>query len=194
MNFMHRILHLFACMILGHTVIAQVSLILTPAANEDPTLKCYEFQMTSTEALKNHRIGSQNIRLYYDSSKGKLNLEKSISLLSSDEYYFGITQHLKDLDASGVGTLPFEKSLGFINAAMVLNNTLTGGISFDPSSTIAIAQFCFEIETSTTGSDIPLAFASSEKTASYGRAFNEISAISKEDQLINVHVLAYIVE
>ncbi len=173
---------------------AQVTLGLHAMPSDDSMTKCYSFSIKSSESLANHKIGSQNIRLFYDSSKGTLSTEASKLLLDEDEYYFGINQHVTDLNAKGVGAIPFESTLGFINAAIVLNDMSRGGQAFNKDLKIAVAQFCFDLNAENTAGDIPLMFADIELTADYGRAFNELSALNSTDALVSVKIESFSIE
>lgn len=136
-------------------------------------------------------LASQNYRLFYDASAGHFLEDSSALLLPTDMYTYNIVQHLRGLDASGMGEIPFESSLGFINAAIILNDVRAGGQKLnEQSSRQPIASFCF-MKTRDSITPMQIILARESATSSYGRAFIEIAQLSGSGQLSSLPIRSY---
>lgn len=141
---------------------------------------CYNIQLASA-ALTDFNLAGQNYRLYYDTGNFRFNKTSSQSLLPKNKYSpLVIKDNLTGIDATGVGTLPFESSLGFLNIGTDLNDTQNGGIILPSSGEwISTAQICFDFvgdETSFyTTTKTELFWARPELTATYATAYLEVA-------------------
>ena len=109
----------------------------------------------------------------------------------NDAYQLRLVQHKEDIDASGVGELPYESSLGFINYSIVLQDLKSGGLSMDfKGEWMTITNFCFEA-VDPEGS-IHVSLAREPLTAPYGRAFIELSAIDNAQNISSLKVQSFI--
>ncbi len=106
---------------------------------------CYEIQLASAD-LRDLNLAGQNYRLYYDTEKFRYNPNSSQSLLPMDKYTPLVTKDdLTAINASGIGILPFEENLGFLNIGLDLNDVQNGGIVLPTSGEwVNTAQLCFD--------------------------------------------------
>ena len=92
-------------------------------------------------------LADQNYRVFYDSKVLKLKDEQCESALP-DKQYSAIKIHEKHehVSATAVGSLAFERDLGFTNFSIELNDDLRGGIFLDADQGwTKIATLSFEV-------------------------------------------------
>lgn len=140
------------------------------------TQVCYDVQLRSSD-LSQINLGGQNYRLYYDASVLSLDEEKSTSLLPDEDYTpLMLKDDIQGADANGVGDLPYESNLGFLNFGIDLNNTATGGIDLPTNGDwVTTARVCFQVKEDLDLSDPILHWAREELTKDYATAFVEVS-------------------
>lgn len=133
-------------------------------------------------------LASQNYRLFYDAKSLRLIKTRDRLLLPDNFFTYNLVQHTEDVDASGVGSLLFEKNLGFINATVILNDSNGGGLPINKKGgTQDVLQLCFEPIDS--GRSVIL--ARNPLTASYGRAFVEVGQLDKAGKISTVPIEQY---
>lgn len=140
------------------------------------TEACYDVQLRSSD-LSQINLGGQNYRLYYDASVLSLDEEKSMSFLPDEDYTpLMLKDDIQGADANGVGSLPYESSLGFVNFGIDLNNTTTGGIDLPVNGDwVTTARVCFQVKENLDLSEPILHWAREELTKEYATAFVEVS-------------------
>ena len=164
------------------------SMVRIHESSSDETEACYDIQILFKGEPAS--LASQNYRIFYN-AKALIFLEDKSQLhLSSDLYTYNVVQHLSDVDASGVGPLKFEGSLGFINTAVILNDRRSGAASLkDDSQWKPVMSLCF----SKTGTDTPeIVLARKSLTAPYGRAFVELSQVNSNGEISSLQIDDYI--
>lgn len=157
--------------------------------DDDKSVACFSVEITGQQP--GMRLASQNHRLFYNSSNMTLQ-EHTLQLNSGpEEYQVKLVQHLKGIDASGIGQIPFEQNLGFINYSIVLKDLQNGGISLDFENKWAkISSMCFEVKDK--AEDMRVTLARNDLTAEYGKAFIELSAMDSAKNISSVKVSNYI--
>jgi len=102
-----------------------------------------------------------------------------------------VVQANHDIDASGVGPLPFEGHLGFINATVLLNDIRLEGLTLDrEKGWTPTVQLCFDMAKEVDRPHIVL--ARKDLTKSYGRAFVELSIVDKFDAIQSLAIEKYL--
>lgn len=150
---------------------------------------CYNVEL-SYQSEHSSKLASQNYRIFYDASTAKFNRETSQLLLSDDDYLFSVVQTNHDIDASGVGPLSFEDHLGFINATVLLNDIRLDGQLLDQASGwTPTVRLCFDPTEDSINPEIVL--ARKDLTASYGRAFVELSVVDQFDAIQSLSIQQY---
>ncbi len=135
-------------------------------------------------------LASQNYRIFYSSGTLKYMDNQSSMLLPDDYYTYNVVQHMTQVDASGIGDLAFEDNLGFINTAIILNNSRTGGLELrEDDQWLPIIELCFE-KVSDDG-NMEIILARKELTAPYGRAFIELSQLGVSGEIIGLPIDVY---
>lgn len=141
---------------------------------------CYEIQLASAQAA-DFNLAGQNYRLYYDASSLQYNEEASKSLLSPAQYTAAITKdNLFNIDASGIGVLPFESHLAFLNIGIDLSDVENGGLNLPASQEWQSSmQICFDVlqqsETNELTYKKEIYWARVALTDAYATAFVEIA-------------------
>lgn len=150
---------------------------------------CYILELKLEEEQKVF-LASQNYRLFYNASEMKYRPDLSSLILSEENYDLRIVQDLTGIDASGVGVLPFESNLGFINATIVLMGSSHTGTSLrGPDIPVEIGQFCFEpIKPK---AEPKIVFARKNYTSAYGRAYSEISIFNLDQNVSTLNITHY---
>lgn len=135
-------------------------------------------------------LASQNYRLFYDASSLKFDEERSQLTTSSEDYTFNVVQQNHGIDASGIGPLSFEKKLGFINATVLFKDIrLDGQRLKEGQGWTSIVRFCFESIGDEASKQVIL--ARKDLTASYGRAFVELSIVDQTDAITSLPITSY---
>ena len=148
-------------------------------STDNPT--CYNIEL-DYQADNPSKLASQNYRIFYDSRLSTFDKGASNLLLPNDDYSFSVVQTNHDIDASGVGPLPFEEHLGFINASVLLNDNRLDGLTLDKEvGWTPTVQLCFELADNVDRPHIVL--ARKDLTFSYGRAFVELSVVDRFDAI-----------
>ena len=152
-------------------------------------LSCYDVQLNYHGDEVS--LASQNYRLFYDAMHLDFEEEKSTMFLPSDQYTFNVIQHNDGVDASGIGGLPFEEHLGFINATVIFNDPRFSGLKLKSDEQwVSVIQFCFQqIEKGVSGQ---IVLARESKTAAYGRAFVELSLADANGSIATLPIAKYI--
>lgn len=156
--------------------------------DDGETHKCYnlELNFSGEQAV----LASQNYRLFYDASSISLMDTIVDMFLPEEQYTFSIIQHNDGVDASGIGKLEFEKTLGFVNATVILNDPRYGGYDLlDNQLWQPIVKFCFQIVDDMIPAKIIL--ARDELTATYGRAFVELSVADSNGSIQPLPISKY---
>ncbi len=149
---------------------------------------CYDAELnyTGDEAS----LASQNYRLFYDARNLAFDEEHSHLTTTSENYSFNVVQQNHDIDASGIGSLPFEKNLGFINATVLLNDTRSKGqLLKEGQGWTPIVRFCFISTSEDNNGQVIL--ARKDLTASYGKAFVELSIVDQSDAIKALPITSY---
>lgn len=149
---------------------------LTSISQNIQTEICYDVQLRSAE-LSEINLGGQNYRLYYDASVLSVDEEKSVSLLPLQDYTpLMLNENIYNVDANGVGDLPYESTLGFLNFAIDLNNVSSGGIYLPNNGEwITTSRICFKVLAEVDLSVPILHWAREDFTKTYATAFVEVS-------------------
>ncbi len=149
--------------------------------------QCIDLQV-SNESSEMIHLSSQNYRMYYGSANLSL-IEESMSLnLPEEIYQLKLVQHVSGVDAQGRGALDFDNNLGFINFSIVHNNIKQKGSELSKDA-LSIVEMCFSVEDPSEPMSIVL--AREETTAAYGRAYIELSAQNKVNELKSTEISQY---
>ena len=149
---------------------------------------CYDLQLNYHG--EDVSLASQNYRLFYSSASLKFLEKESNIFLPSTQYTFNVVQHNEGVDASGIGDLAFENNLGFINATIIFNDPRAEGYKLkDNGEWSPVLHFCFEPKESEQKREIIL--ARQGVSASYGRAFVELSSVDKKGVINPLHIDVY---
>lgn len=149
---------------------------------------CYDVQLdyTGDEVA----LASQNYRLFYSSASLKFLEKESDIFLPKSQYTFNVVQHNEGVDASGIGDLGFEDNLGFINATIIFNDPRSEGFKLEENGQWAsILHFCFQPIDNNVKREIIL--ARQDMSASYGRAFVELSLVDKKGIINSLDIADY---
>jgi len=105
-------------------------------------MACYNVNLT-TARDQSFILGNQRYQLYYNSGVGLF--VSGTSLLGSDFQQLSLQQStpLENIDATGVGDLPFESDLGFINFRIQLGDDQVGSSVTISTDTTIVAELCF---------------------------------------------------
>jgi len=115
---MKKILSILLCS-LAFTLGAQYNTDVRISPSGD-SQDCYNVEL-DYQAENSSKLASQNYRIFYDSRLSTFDKEASQLLLPEEDYAFSVVQTNHDVDASGVGPLPFEGNLGFILSHMAVH-------------------------------------------------------------------------
>ena len=143
----------------------------------NPKLSCYDIQLASADGV-GFNLAGQNYRLYYDAEQFRFNPEKMSSRLIEYQYSpLIIKDNLMDIDATGLGVLPFENHLGFVNLGTDLDDLAEGGITLPASGEwVSTAQICFDYVGATAATPkMQIVWARAELTALFATAYVEIA-------------------
>lgn len=106
---------------------------------------CYDVQLRSSTG-DNYGLAGQNYRFYYDNSLA--DYISGSKVLDSNYGPFTLVQDLGPVDATSSSTnLGFESTLGFVNYAIDLFNTNTGGAFID-GDWLTTSNVCFSVQQS----------------------------------------------
>ena len=175
-------------LIMVHSAFAQKTDIRLNESKSEQGVLCYDAELnyTGDEAS----LASQNYRIFYDASTLKFDEEHSHLTTVSEDYTFNVVQQNHGIDASGIGSLAFEKELGFINATVLFKDPRLAGQKLkEGQGWTSIVRFCFE--SSGEQSDKQVILARKELTASYGRAFVELSIVDQSDAITSLPIASY---
>lgn len=172
---MNRFFTLCATMcILASVGSAQIAIDLV-SATERPA-QCYTILMTNDgEDLV---LEGQNYRLYYNAAAATIDPATVTSLLPADLYAdLVVKQDISHVDASGFGTLAFERDLGLLNFHIDHKTSKGRGLVMESGSAYEIAELCFD---QPIDSQRDIVWAQRGVTHTYATAFNEVSLISTD--------------
>jgi len=166
---------------------AQVSadIRLEQSSQSDKRL-CYNIDVRQTTSNDAIMLAGQNFRLFYSSGSLELNESSWKMSLSEDGYTSNLVQHRKNVDASKVGVLDFDKDLGFINATIILNGTNSRGEMLQKNQWVTLSEMCFDIENDELSKRIVL--ARPDLTSGYGRAFMELSYVDVDGSIQSINI------
>ena len=118
-------------------------------------------------------LGSQNLRIFYNTAAIKLNKELSKSSLNAHLYSpIKFVESIEDINADQVNQLSFDANLGFSNLSIDLQDLRNGGTAITPEWT-KIATLSFNIIDMEKNPEI--VWARTSKTDQYATAFVEVS-------------------
>ncbi len=140
-------------------------------------LSCYDIQLASPDKI-DFNLAGQNYRLYYNAEEFQFNSEKMNLHLPVQQYSpMIIKDDLANIDATGMGEVPFERHLGFLNLGSDLEDLSNGGIVLPSSGEwVSTVQICFNyLGDSELIPNMELVWAREEKTSSLATAFVEIA-------------------
>ncbi len=137
-------------------------------------------------------LAGQNYRIYYPSSKLKLNRKDSKSQLSSQKYsdllFTGIKENVR---ANGQGAIDFDEDLGFANFSVQLLDYQKGGASVSHrDGWVTIATLKFDIVDDF--EKVSMVWGREGLSASYATAFVEIAEWKAPLQTREVNIEEYI--
>ncbi len=185
---MKKILSILLCS-LAFTLGAQYNTDVRISPSGD-SQDCYNVEL-DYQAENSSKLASQNYRIFYDSRLSTFDKEASQLLLPEEDYAFSVVQTNHDVDASGVGPLPFEGNLGFINASVLLNSNRLEGLTLaKEKGWMPTIQLCFELAEDVDRPHIVL--ARKDLTISYGRAFVELSVVDQFDSVQSLIIENYL--
>ena len=118
-------------------------------------------------------LGSQNLRVYYNTNALKLNTEYVKSSLTLERYSaLKIVEQYENINADDVNQLKFDNNLGFVNISIELLDMIHGGERIN-SDWSAIAVLAFDIVD--TKKPAELVWAREGRSNEYATAFVEVS-------------------
>lgn len=144
--------------------------------------------MLKSDNLNALSLSSQNYRMYYNVDNLSLDESSLAMQLPDDKYQIKLVQHVPGIDASGIGLLPFEKNLGFINLSIVHNNVAVPGIALN-SEGLPIADMCFSVKD--WNKPMSVVLAREDMTSAYGRAYIEVSSLDADKAFVPIKIKAY---
>lgn len=121
-------------------------------------------------------LGGYNMRLYYNSEKLDL-IEKNVqSLLSNTKYTnINIDNHLRDVNVTGYGKIPYSDNLSFISFSSNLKSLSTEGQRLESMDEwVSIASLDFRVMESFKDEEV-ITLAREDRTDSYATAFIEMT-------------------
>ena len=152
---------------------------------------CYNVQLKPNGTMPIN-LGGQNYRLYYNSSLAYMT--SVTSLLPSQYGALTLVQDMKDMDATGYGTLSFEATLGFLNFFIDLNDVQNGGVEIPMGQWHSTARICFQVEEEVMSDpDVCLeaVWGREGLTDSYATAFNQISRWDAPNRTVPTNIINY---
>ena len=104
-------------------------------------MACYNINLTS--GAESFALGSQRYQLFYNSGVGSF--VSGTSLLGSEFQNLSLqaSTPVENVNASGVGDLPYEDDLGFINFTIQLGDDGLGSSVIISGAPTSVAELCF---------------------------------------------------
>lgn len=157
---------------IGGILDAQLSVntAIRPSKSSTPTEECYELLVQASE--QDVPLSTQSYRLYYDASGLRFLRQRTSTVLDAQSYTPpNVLQAIHNANATGFGTLDFDKNIGFIN--LVINHLEGKQPTTIPSGQWQnTARICFE----PIGEQKQIVWARSPVTNGYATAFTSIGA------------------
>jgi hypothetical protein len=149
---------------------------LEPMTISPNSKACFDVQLRSAQP-QDLNLAGQNYRLYFDASILKYNEDFSVSYLPTDDYTaLTLNQEILGADATGIGTLPYEGNLGFLNFSMDLSDTENGGIILPADGEWKnTTRICFDLVNHDEPPSKGIHWARPELTDHYATAFVEVA-------------------
>ena len=140
-------------------------------------------------------LGGYNMRLYYNSDKIDLIEKNTRSLLSNTKYTsINIDNHLRDVNVTGYGRIPYGENLSFLSFSSNLKNNSVAGDKLDsPEEWVSIASLEFRILEPFFEEEI-ITLAREDYTGSYATAFIEMTEWKGPKEIKALNVNEYIEE
>ncbi len=162
---------------------------IEPEVKTDDGPACFSVDIRNTD-MNVLKLASMNYRIFYNSDNLKL-IKDGIHLKLPERYYtMKLVQDLREVDATWTGPLPFEGNLGFLNYSVIFQDGSDGSIRLTKSEPwLTVTELCFEVRDDRAMQSIVL--ARNEVTAQYGKAFVELSAYDKDDQITATVISSY---
>ncbi|HLO53291.1 MAG TPA: hypothetical protein VK169_03330, partial [Saprospiraceae bacterium] len=138
----------------------------------DTKVACYNVQLKASSSTWG--LAGQNYRIFYDASVA--DYLSGTKVLGSEYGDFTLVQDVT-ADATGVGPLTFESTLGFLNYAIDLNDIVNGGI-FLTTDWTTTSNICFTLAQDPTGGlteCMDVVWGREGLTDPYATAFVEVS-------------------
>lgn len=118
-------------------------------------------------------LGSQNLRVFYNTSALQLNNEFVKSSLTTEKYSsLKIVEKYEGINADDVNQLKFDNNLGFVNISIELLDMIQGGIRVQNEWT-TIAILAFDVIDESKSAE--LVWAREGRSSDYATAFVEIA-------------------
>ena len=117
-------------------------------------MACYNVNI-STANDESYLLGSQRYQLFYNSAVGSF--VSGTSSLGGEfrDLALQASTPIENVNATGIGDLPFEGDLGFINFTILLDDPEVSTVFVDPGFPITTAELCFAIsDEAITGTDV----------------------------------------
>ncbi len=117
-------------------------------------MACYNVNV-STANDESYTLGSQRYQLFYNSAVGSF--VSGTSALGSEfrDLALQASTPIENVNAAGIGDLPYEGDLGFINFTILLDDPAVSSVFVDPGFPVTTAELCFVISDPTiTGTDV----------------------------------------
>jgi len=149
---------------------------LDERASNTTSQSCFAIQLSTADG-QDLNLAGQNYRLYYDAEQLELK-ESNVEYLLSDELYhnFTIKNYVSTTDATGVGYLPFNQKIGFLNLSVDLLDYKKGGAMLSSDGAWkSTCQVCFNQLQSGVSTNGKIIWAREDLTSSYATAFVEIA-------------------
>ncbi|MFK7979163.1 MAG: T9SS type A sorting domain-containing protein [Saprospiraceae bacterium] len=148
---------------------------------------CYDIQLASADGIDLNLAG-QNYRLYYDANQLSYDKASSQILLPEEKYTaLAIKDNLQNIDASGAGSLEFNRHLSFLNIGNDLKDEENGGTILPADGNwISTANVCFKLKENDNQAAMAKKFnvywARPTLTQSYATAYVEIAEWTGPEQ------------
>ncbi len=152
---------------------------------------CYNIQLAAADGIDLNLAG-QNYRLFFDASE--LSFTSSVSLLPEGIYdNFIIRKKVSQVSAEGLGSLPFNQHLGFLNISIDLKEIEQGGRVLSRSGDwVSTCQICFDkLGSITSSKEETIIWAREELTNKYASAYVEVAEWLEKNVTVPAKVAIY---
>lgn len=161
---------------------------LDPMQANVPNQSCFNIQLAAADGT-NLNLAGQNYRLFYDATLLEIEQSQISYLLPSNQYHNLTVKNFTGENDQGIGYLPFDQRIGFLNISIDLLDYKTGGQVLSANGEWTnTCQVCFKKKSAASNTQGKIIWARPDLTQDYATGFVEIA--EWKDQNITQPALA----